>query len=69
MSKLSEYWLTLTPTGSIQGVSSIYPPMERDDPKEIAITKSEFEFLRHYKLDEARTLIRSIERKIRKVKS
>ena len=68
---LAEYWLTISEiSGTIQGFAYGWPPHELK-PNQIPITKDEFYFLKdlnRHSLDDAKKLIRSIERKINRSK-
>jgi len=67
----AEYWLTLSSTSeNIRGFSYGYPPHELK-PNQLPISKEEFYFLKdlnHRSLNDAKRLIRSIERKINRSK-
>ena len=68
---LAEYWLTISEiSGKIRGFAYGYPPHELK-PNQLPISKEEFYFLKDLNqrsLDDAKKLIRSIERKINRSK-
>lgn len=68
-SKSTQWFLTLGKDGFIQGCCEAWPPQELK-PNQVAITREEFDFLNKtgVSLIKARSIIRSIEKKIQRSK-